>query len=763
MTIRLKHFAQTTLSIFVFSVVIFLTLYTAPVIEYSFTHNGIVSGNVAYAGHTCTGGQEATHQGNGSFGTNNLCAGSVVSTTRLGGETTPVEMGTFEYFYSGAFLISLTGILLGFAGWMLNGSVQFFIIEMGTMIGTGTKVGDSINTSWAMIRDIINLTFVFGLLYIAFMTIFKADTSKLKHAIVQILIGALLINFSLFFAKVVIDISNVAAVEIFQQISTQGAQGGQTYNVGISGYFMNKLGVTDFVEPLGILTAPGTPTNKVGSFGFGFAVFVSLIFLVTSFVFIAGAILISIRFVVLVFLLILSPVAFASAFIPKLNTEEWSRMWWDKMISQAIFAPAYLLLILIAMKVADMETLAAGGSIIGFFSGAGTSSSIAAVLNFVLIIGFLVGAIIIAKKMGAYGASTAASWGTSIAKGAGSIAGRNTVGRYSDWRLKRYKENSAARSKTRGGRLMNNLLYYSGAHDVMHKTLDAGKNAKFGGGHSYESAQKAHKEYNAMIGTAVAEGKLEHVIETGLHSANPRDAIEMERALKDASVHDIEELGDKTFLQAGVVGAMTHSQIEGLMKSDKLNAIQKAELGKIRQEEIKKRIAGSGTIVAGIPKASAQQLKALGSKVLTEEVGIAAALTASQMDDLKKEFTETEFAVLKTARTKQLSEQYGIDAVTGQIDGSTANVFFGVDRKDTEVAKLPKEILTHSNATKYLNGQVLKRIADNQDLTRGERNVIRQNIDTLRNAPPAQLSPEQLANRAQMIHFLDNTPQGKNF
>lgn len=372
MTIRLKHFAQTTLSIFVFSVVIFLTLYTAPVIEYSFTHNGIVSSNVAYAAHTCPGGQEATHQGNGSFGTNNLCDGNMVSTTRLGGETTPVEMGTFEYFYSGAFLISLTGILLGFAGWMLNGSVQFFIVEMGTMIGTGTKVGDSINTSWAMIRDIINLTFVFGLLYIAFMTIFKADTSKLKHAIVQILIGALLINFSLFFAKVVIDISNVAAVEIFQQISTQGAQGGQTYNVGISGYFMNKLGVTDFVEPLGILTAPGTPTNKVGSFGFGFAVFVSLIFLVTSFVFIAGAILISIRFVVLVFLLILSPVAFASAFIPKLNTEEWSRMWWDKMISQAIFAPAYLLLILIAMKVADMETLAAGGSIIGFFSGAGT-------------------------------------------------------------------------------------------------------------------------------------------------------------------------------------------------------------------------------------------------------------------------------------------------------------------------------------------------------------------------------------------------------
>lgn len=676
-----------------------------------------------------------------------ILQGSVDASTqrsKAAADKAATEMGLFEYFTSGAFLIAITGMLLGFAGWMLNGSIQFFVIEMGALIGTGTPIGNSINESWKMIRDLINLTFVFGLLYIAFMTIFKADTSKLKHAIVQILIGALLINFSLFFAKVIIDITNVAAVEIFEQMSSvpgagiSSAQSGQQYTVGISGYFAERLGVLDLVDPIAVATSKGSADLKAGSFGFGFSIFVSLIFLIASFVFMAGAILISIRFVVLVFLLILSPVAFASAFIPKLNTEEWSRMWWDKMISQAIFAPAYLLLILIAMKVADLGALTAGGKITDFFSGEGQGKSIAAVLNFVLIIGFLVGAIIIAKKMGAYGASTAASWGMSAAKFGGRLvmkpvragtgfAGRNTVGRASNASLKGFDKWMA---KDGGNKGLRSVIYGSGLYSGTRSTLEAGKKAEFGSGYSFKGNKEDREAYEKTIATTAAGEKLKHVIaaEEAVRAsggqAAQQAAIEMERELKDASVHDIEELGDKIFLKEGVVGAMTHSQIEGLFKSEKLNATQKAKLGEIRQKEIEKRLKvdASGvaqTIEKGAVGATTQQLKALSSKFLTENATVAAALTASQMDDLKKEFTETEYALLKDAREAQLTVEFTNNPTT-----------FFESRKEKDLAKMPKDILKHADAAPHLSKEVLKRVLENGDLTKQDRATIRTNLET---------------------------------
>ena len=63
---------------------------------------------------------------------------------------------------------------------------------------------------------------------------------------------------------------------------------------------------------------------------------------------------------------------------------------------------------------------------IDFFKGG--EQSIGAMLNFILVIGFLVGSLIVAKKMGAYGASSAVSWGTSLAKGTGSTMLRVTGG-----------------------------------------------------------------------------------------------------------------------------------------------------------------------------------------------------------------------------------------------------------------------------------------------------------------------------------------------
>ncbi len=345
-----------------------------------------------------------------------------------------------NFIISGAFLIYLSGMLLYFAGYLLNGSIQLFVVEMGTQLSKGTTLGDAIITCWGIIRDIINLTFVFGMIYLAFMTIVKADTSKLKHGVIQIVIAALLINFSLFFGKAVIDFGNVAALEIYTYMESKAeSPNGDQLNYGISGFFVDRMGLGQFFDAKKLIANGDNPTlafdNKTG---FGFAILVSIVLLIASFVFFAGAILISIRFISLALLLVLSPVAFAKAALPGINTEEWSREWWKRLVSQVIFLPAYFLMLYISMSAVGVSNK--GSDMTSFFKGGGGMSSVQAFLNFVIIIGFLIGSLIIAKKMGAYGASTVNSWGKSARMygqralgsatlGIGAKVGRGTFGR----------------------------------------------------------------------------------------------------------------------------------------------------------------------------------------------------------------------------------------------------------------------------------------------------------------------------------------------
>lgn len=717
----------------------------------SSNEDSVIFVQTAYASH-CTSGEVHNPNLDPRFSITQPCV-TLAAAEQLRSEKANVALSTWEWFTTGAFLISITGMLLAFAGWLLNGSVTFFILKMGEHLGSDSAIGQSILTSWALIRDIINLTFVFGLIYLAFMTIAKADTQKLKHGVAQIVVAALLINFSLFFAKAIIDIANVTAIEIYSSMQTTMSQSrAATLNDGISGFFMERLGLSQFINANDVVTAGNNQSNfgfaVDGETSFGFSLMVSLVLIIASFVFFAGAILIAIRFVVLAMLLILSPVAFAGAFLPKINTEEWSRMWWQKLVSQAMFAPAYFLLLLVSMKATkfpSFEASAQGGGMVDFMAGKGDSSTIGAMLNFVIIIGFLVGSLIIAKKMGAVGASTVNAWGTSIAKGAGSVLGRNTIGWAANRGVKGYDSaTSKAPTWVRKG------LYMTGLHDATRGALDKARNAKFGGKHSHVSYEHGWEELEKSAGNQQAKQARVNAIKEFAKDKTQANRIEMEKQLKNASVKELEDLGHDTLHDDAVIGALTHSQVEGLMKSDHLDSTFKAHLAVARQSEITRRLTedaqGNPTVALteGIKKANTQQLKALGAEMLTQgtqlDPELAAALSSSQMDDLKKEFTETEFALLKTAREAQLQTQFAHDATA-----------FFVGRKEKDIAKMPKDILKHVNATPHLTGEVLRRILEDNDLNIADRTTILTNITAVGTVPGTGA-----------MAFL-NSPRGANF
>ena len=81
--------------------------------------------------------------------------------------------------------------------------------------------GTFIAKSWTIVRDLSNIFFILILLYIAIKMILGLGGAEVKKMIVNVIIVALLINFSMFFTQVVIDSSNILALIFYNKLSTQ--------------------------------------------------------------------------------------------------------------------------------------------------------------------------------------------------------------------------------------------------------------------------------------------------------------------------------------------------------------------------------------------------------------------------------------------------------------------------------------------------------------------------------------------------------------
>jgi len=74
-----------------------------------------------------------------------------------------------------------------------------------------------VTEAWEAVRDVANMAFIFVLLYIAIATIL--NLGDYKKLLVNLVIVALVINFSAFFTKIIIDASNIVALGFYNAIS----------------------------------------------------------------------------------------------------------------------------------------------------------------------------------------------------------------------------------------------------------------------------------------------------------------------------------------------------------------------------------------------------------------------------------------------------------------------------------------------------------------------------------------------------------------
>ena len=420
----------------------------------------------------------------------------------------------------GVLIVEWMGLLTGYGGVLLNYAVEELIIGMGTKYNT-EGYGLVIEQTWVIIRDLMNIAFIFGLIYAGVQIILSLNVAQARRTITLIIVGALLVNFSLFFAKVVVEVSNLTANEIYQQISTVRDRGGDPVQIGISNHFFNAMGLFSIYD---LDTKEISDRSELENRGFAFLFAAALFLLIAAFVFAAGGILIIIRFIALIFLMIFSPIAFGALAFPGLR--RYATQWWMTLFKQAFFAPAMLFLIYISLHVIAIFSNDNAGEFDDFLVG--STATVPILLNFTLAAGFLIASLIIAQKMGAHGASASVKVlnttqkrvrsTTLRAAGGGSFGlaarlGRTTVGRagrritqskklqaFAGEKNKNVITKGLARSTMLAGKRTSQASFDARRIGGIGKDLGIGEGKKGGFAQTLKNAEKRHKEIVDMFG-----------------------------------------------------------------------------------------------------------------------------------------------------------------------------------------------------------------------------------------------------------------------
>ncbi|MFA5800609.1 MAG: hypothetical protein WC840_06700 [Candidatus Peribacteraceae bacterium] len=102
------------------------------------------------------------------------------------------------------FMHILLLIILDFLGYFLR--ADFF---------TNPKMMEALNNIWVLSRDIMNIIFALMLIGVAFYTIITGNSKYIKEKITQFVIAVILVNFSWFFPRVIIDVANILTGTVY--------------------------------------------------------------------------------------------------------------------------------------------------------------------------------------------------------------------------------------------------------------------------------------------------------------------------------------------------------------------------------------------------------------------------------------------------------------------------------------------------------------------------------------------------------------------
>jgi len=580
-------------------------------------------------------------------------------------------------------LSSLGALVAWLGGSLLDATIGVFTVGMYET-SEYFQLDVTIQTMWGIIRDIFNLLFIFGLIFAGFKLILGKDDSGSKQMIGSIIVAALLINFSLYAAQLVVDFSNVVAYqinELIQPPETTVVLGGWSVpNISTSFTQLTNL------DQLGNQSDEMADVAGLGVDTLGAAVVLGLLFTVfysvLGFVFAAGAFVLFSRFITLIFLMIFSPVMFLGFIFP--NFRGYSSQWGTLLISQALVGPAFLFMLYLSLQ-----------ALSGLASIPPSQFTIVNLTIYLLIVvAFLWGSLLVSKKMGALGASQTMSFGKNIGNrvrggvtrfAGGATAGltarglRASFGKWSQDYAESDKAKDRAANSWVGRRALNVTRKLGDSSFDARKVGGVGKKLGLGEGLKEGYATKTknivdrEKKYAESLGSVGDDDKRVSNLQIDIEASEQMIKAKKEE-IKNAQIQkkNADDDAERNRIQAEI--DLKKSEIE----DDEENLQKRKEA--LQAEKYRRQL---GTI----PKTTADNLKAkrdlIKSKLVAYEQAEAddKGSLREEIANLKKELAEEE---------KKASKEAGGYATTVESYGRVRNWF--ISRNKDQNAEAGKEI-----------------------------------------------------------------------
>lgn len=240
------------------------------------------------------------------------------------------------------------------ASWLLIISGYLFDASIALSIDTHFVNQPFVTDTWKVVRDFSNMIFIFVLLYAGVETILGGK--NWMKTIRLVIIIALLINFSLFFTKVVIDAGNILAVGVYEAMGVVKTGPNAIMKPGGPPERNLSESIVANFQPQQFLSKAGKVGGTNSTIIFIVAAIVNAF---AAYVLFMSALLFVGRLLAFWFLMIVSPFAFISLALPRGNIFDW---WTSTLLNQAFVAPVFLFLLYLLMKVLS----ASGGIMKGF-------------------------------------------------------------------------------------------------------------------------------------------------------------------------------------------------------------------------------------------------------------------------------------------------------------------------------------------------------------------------------------------------------------
>jgi hypothetical protein len=392
----------------------------------------------------------------------------------------------------------------------------------------------------------------------------------------------------------------------------------------------------------------------------------SILGIVAAFVFFAISALFISRFVILIFVMVLSPIAFIAFILPKLSG--YKDQWVSALIHQSFFAPLYFMLTFVVIKITSslgsaIETGSWTDLVGTAANGLGPQRTPVGGVNlmvmFMVIIAMLIASLIISKQFADKAGSLASglsNWVSGKAGGAtfglaGKI-GRETLGRAgerisSSDRLKAAIDRKGPKGWYARSALWTGGKMASGSMDIRGTALGkkAGAGTPYTGG--YAAILKERKERKEIAGKArrgiASRDALKNGVEASAIPASARNADQlkavddMERELARMSDKEIEAIvgSNKELLKSQeFANAISVKQLEAINKSESISTADKDTLKATRFGSISKIDDAAGIAALAIPAAARTPDQAAAAKAVEDARTAAKGLTTTELEML---------------------------------------------------------------------------------------------------------------------------------